>query len=85
MKVQELLEDDSWLTKAFDKVSGFMNSGAPAKQYAEYLRFAKSKMNYTRDKDLRIKLKTKFPELDKNNIDLNRIMVHVKKLRKSGA
>tara|TARA_B100000212_G_C27154574_1_gene438983 strand:+ start:150 stop:407 length:258 start_codon:yes stop_codon:yes gene_type:complete len=85
MKVQELLEDDSWLTKAFDKVSGFMNSGAPAKQYAKYLSFAKSKMNFTRDKDLERKLKAKFPELDRNNIDLIRVMKDIKKIRKSGA
>ena len=60
MKVQELLEDDSWLTKAFDKVTGFMNSDAPAKQYRQYL---------------------KFPELDKNNIDLIRVMRDIKKIR----
>ena len=85
MKVQELLEDDSWLDKAVNKFSSFLNSGAPAKQYAKYLEFAKSKMNYTRDKDLRIKLKNKFPELDRNNIDLNRVMIDIKKIRKTGA
>ena len=36
MKVQELLEDDSWLDKAKDKVFpiGFMHM-VPAKQYAK--------------------------------------------------
>ena len=81
MKVQELQEDDSWLTKAFDKVTGFMNSDAPAKQYRQYLNLAKSKMNFTRDKDLENKLKAKFPELDKNNIDLIRVMRDIKKIR----
>ena len=32
------------------------------KDLSQYLNFAKSKMNFTRDKDLENKLKAKFPE-----------------------
>jgi hypothetical protein len=38
-------------------------------------------MNYTRDKDLVLKLKKQFPELKDNMTDLNRVMNDIRKLR----
>jgi len=65
-----------------DLFKNMWNNNAPAEQYAEYLEFAKRKMNYTRDKDLVIKLKKQFPELRDNVTDLNRVMNDIKNLRK---
>ena len=42
-------------------------------------------MNFTRDKDLIKKLKKQFPELARNNTDLNRVMIDIRKLRNRGA
>ena len=64
-----------------DLFKNMWNNNAPAEQYAEYLEFAKRKMNYTRDKDLVLKLKKQFPELRDNMTDLNRVMNDIKNLR----
>jgi hypothetical protein len=64
-----------------DLFKNMWSNNAPEEQYAEYLEFAKRKMNYTRDKDLVLKLKKQFPELQDNVTDLNRVMNDIKKLR----
>ena len=83
MRVDELLTEKEKgildVTKDFFK--SMVSNDAPEKQYKEYLDFAVKKMNYTRDKDLVVKLKKQFPELAKNNTDLIRVMRDVKKLR----
>lgn len=68
-----------------DLFKNMWNNDAPAKQYAEYLEFAKDRMNYTRDKDLVLKLKKQFPELEDNVTDLNRVMNDIRKLRNAKA
>ena len=64
-----------------DLFKNMWNNNAPAEQYAEYLEFAKERMNYNRDKDIRLKLKKQFPELKDNESDLNRVMNDIKRLR----
>ena len=61
--------------------SNIWSNNIPAEQYAEYLEFAKRKMNYTRDKDLVLKLKKQFPELQDNEADLKRVMKDIQNLR----
>jgi hypothetical protein len=75
---QQADTNENMVTDLFKKM---WNNDAPAEQYAEYLEFAKRKMNYTRDKDLVLKLKKQFPELQDNVTDLNRVMNDIKKLR----
>ena len=75
---QQADTNENMVTDLFKKM---WNNNAPAEQYNSYLEFAKKRMNYTRDKDLRLKLKQKFPELRDNVTDLNRVMVDIKNLR----
>ena len=75
---QQADTNENVVTDLFKKM---WNNNAPAEQYAEYLDFAKRKMNYTRDKDLVLKLKKQFPELRDNVTDLKRVMNDIKKLR----
>ena len=79
---QQADTNENMVTDLFKKM---WNNNAPEEQYAKYLEFAKTKMNYTRDKDLVLKLKKQFPELRDNMTDLNRVMNDIRKLRNAKA
>jgi hypothetical protein len=64
-----------------DFIKNIWSNDIPAEQYNKYLEYAKGIMNFTMDKDLRIKLIKKFPELKDNNTDLNRVLNDIAKLR----
>lgn len=64
-----------------DFIQNMWSNNAPAEQYNAYIEFAKKRMNYTRDKDLVLKLKKQFPELKDNETDLKRVMRDIAKLR----
>lgn len=79
MRIDELLteEEKGWLSRAWDKVMG---SGQ--KDYDEYVEYARKYMNWQPDPVIREKLRKKFPELDKREVDLNRVMSIVQNLRR---
>ena len=79
---QQADTNENMVTDLFKKM---WNNNAPEEEYAKYLEFAKRKMNYTRDKDLVLKLKKQFPELRDNMTDLNRVMNDIRKLRNAKA
>tara|TARA_B100001057_G_C22788138_1_gene926467 strand:+ start:471 stop:860 length:390 start_codon:yes stop_codon:yes gene_type:complete len=56
--------------------------GSGAKSYDDYINFGKKYLNFKRDAELRALLQKKFPELDKHEIDLNRVMRILQQMRK---
>ena len=68
-----------------DLFKNMWSNDIPAETYSKYLEFAKRRMNYTRDKDLILKLKKRFPELKNNDTDVQRVMNDIRKLRNAKA
>jgi len=79
---QQADTNENMVTDLFKKM---WSNDIPADTYQKYLEFAKRKMNYTRDKDLVLKLKKQFPELRNNDVDVKRIMNDIRKLRNAKA